>query len=222
MRELEEKRVVVLPVLIEDCEIPLFLRDKLYADFRSDFDKGIQQVLESVARVTNDSLGRIEQPEFFVDWAVDWGYVDGYLRLRYTMLEQAKDQPFSVLTEVVVDANEGATRRYKQYEEAGLDWVGRQVVFEALGASGEQDFFMILDDQFPQVKQFHAPVQGTTLAYTITITCRRFGEDTGKSVLLNIRARLEAIRESQRSTLRTTTPEETAVLLKIVTSPFPS
>jgi hypothetical protein len=33
IRELEEKRVVVLPILIEDCEIPLFLREKLYADF---------------------------------------------------------------------------------------------------------------------------------------------------------------------------------------------
>ena len=38
IRELEEKRVVVLPVLIEDCEIPMFLRDKLYADFRDNFD----------------------------------------------------------------------------------------------------------------------------------------------------------------------------------------
>lgn len=37
MRELDEKRVVVLPVLIEDCEIPVFLREKMYADFRKDF-----------------------------------------------------------------------------------------------------------------------------------------------------------------------------------------
>lgn len=34
MRELEEKRVLVLPCVIDDCEIPLFLREKLYADFR--------------------------------------------------------------------------------------------------------------------------------------------------------------------------------------------
>jgi hypothetical protein len=34
IRELEEKRVVVLPCVVEECNIPLFLRDKLYADFR--------------------------------------------------------------------------------------------------------------------------------------------------------------------------------------------
>src|ERR1700704_1571000 len=34
MRELDEKRVLVLPCIIDDCTIPLFLREKLYADFR--------------------------------------------------------------------------------------------------------------------------------------------------------------------------------------------
>ena len=33
MRELEEKRVLVLPLLLEDCDIPMFLREKRYADF---------------------------------------------------------------------------------------------------------------------------------------------------------------------------------------------
>jgi hypothetical protein len=34
--EIEGKRVKVLPLLIADCELPGFLRTKLYADFRSD------------------------------------------------------------------------------------------------------------------------------------------------------------------------------------------
>src|SRR4051794_18827641 len=44
MRELEEKRVLVLPCVIDDCEIPLFLREKLYADFRHDPDEALNQV----------------------------------------------------------------------------------------------------------------------------------------------------------------------------------
>jgi hypothetical protein len=73
IRELEEKRVVVLPVLKEDCEMPMFLRDKLYADFRTDFDTGLRAVLEGIARVTSDSLTRIETPEWHIDWSIDWG-----------------------------------------------------------------------------------------------------------------------------------------------------
>src|SRR4051812_23154787 len=30
VRELEEKQVVVLPVLVEDCKIPVFLREKFF------------------------------------------------------------------------------------------------------------------------------------------------------------------------------------------------
>jgi hypothetical protein len=219
MRELDEKRVVVLPVLIEDCEIPLFLRDKMYADFRSNYDEGIQQILESVARVTTDTQGRVENPEYDVDWAVDWFDVDDLLNLRYTMVERATDQPFSVLTQILIEANDVATRRYRQYAEAGLDWVGRQMIFEVLGEFEGQDFFLILDDQFPQVKELYTLDPKSGLAFEVTIVCRRLGDDTGKSVLLNLKARLESIREAQRSTVRKATSEEMETLLKIVQSP---
>jgi hypothetical protein len=35
-REIEERRVIVLPVLLEDVELPGFLKGKLYADFRTE------------------------------------------------------------------------------------------------------------------------------------------------------------------------------------------
>ncbi len=73
VRELEEKQVLVLPVLAEDCEIPLFLRDKKYADFRKGFDQGLRDILEALARVTTDTLGRLAEPGAFVDWSISWG-----------------------------------------------------------------------------------------------------------------------------------------------------
>ncbi len=56
IRELDEKRVLVLPVLLEDCEIPLFLREKMYADIRSDFDAGLSSIMSAVARVTKGTV----------------------------------------------------------------------------------------------------------------------------------------------------------------------
>ena len=72
IRELSEKRVVVLPCVIDDCEIPLFLRDKLYADFRKEPDEGFSQVDDALLRVTNLQQGRFERPDFHTDWAYDW------------------------------------------------------------------------------------------------------------------------------------------------------
>jgi hypothetical protein len=46
MRELKERRVVVLPILIEDCDIPPLLSEKVYADFRGDYSVGLNRLLD--------------------------------------------------------------------------------------------------------------------------------------------------------------------------------
>jgi hypothetical protein len=46
MKELEQREVFVLPILYRDCQIPLFLKDKLYADFRNSYDVGLNALLE--------------------------------------------------------------------------------------------------------------------------------------------------------------------------------
>jgi hypothetical protein len=57
MKELEQKEVVVLPILYRDCDVPLFLRDKLYADFRSSYEEGLRALLERVTpRIRSDLL----------------------------------------------------------------------------------------------------------------------------------------------------------------------
>ena len=47
-KELADKKVVVLPILIEECSIPLFLQDKKYADFRTNFEFGLEDILDLV------------------------------------------------------------------------------------------------------------------------------------------------------------------------------
>lgn len=39
--EIDGRRVRVLPILLEECELPSFLLGKLYADFRHDFNTGV-------------------------------------------------------------------------------------------------------------------------------------------------------------------------------------
>ena len=48
MRELSRKSVLVLPILIDDCEIPPLISDKYYADFRQDFNKGLIDLVNSI------------------------------------------------------------------------------------------------------------------------------------------------------------------------------
>ena len=41
MAELSGQGVVVVPILLKDCAVPPLLRDRLYADFRTDYDEGL-------------------------------------------------------------------------------------------------------------------------------------------------------------------------------------
>ncbi len=44
--EIESGKSFVLPVVIDDCEFPLFLHEKLYADFKKGYETGLLQLLK--------------------------------------------------------------------------------------------------------------------------------------------------------------------------------
>ena len=46
--EITSRRVKVLPVLLEDCEIPDFVKLKKYADFRKSYDTALQELITSI------------------------------------------------------------------------------------------------------------------------------------------------------------------------------
>ena len=47
IKELQERRVVILPIVIEDCDIPPLLSDKVYADFRGSYLSGLNKLLDA-------------------------------------------------------------------------------------------------------------------------------------------------------------------------------
>jgi hypothetical protein len=213
LRELEERRVVVLPVLLEDCDIPLLLREKLYADFRKGFDDGLRVVLESVAKVSSSVRSRIIDPEFHTDWAVDWGDIDGYFALRITLVEQSRKYPLSVLTEAILMPNESGRARYEKTVRLGLDWFGRSTILEALAEFAENtDLKILLEDQLPKEKAATIKDKGSDVAYEVLITSRWLGEDTGRDLVVNLSGQLVQVRNYIRKTARPLTPEEASAL----------
>lgn len=60
--EIKGQRVKVLPILFEDCNIPPFLRDKIYADFRGVYIKGYKALLRVLAP-EKDVLPEIDTSE---------------------------------------------------------------------------------------------------------------------------------------------------------------
>lgn len=63
-QEMESKKTIILPVLIEDCVIPTLLKDKKYADFRNSKTKALFDLVSSLPSVSSrrvDSKVKIEE-----------------------------------------------------------------------------------------------------------------------------------------------------------------
>lgn len=55
IEEIEAKRVMVLPILLKNCEIPPLLKGKLYADFRSDYDTGFTSLIARFQQIDRET-----------------------------------------------------------------------------------------------------------------------------------------------------------------------
>lgn len=222
-RELAEKRVHVLPILFEECEIPLFLKDKKYADFTKEYDAGLRDVLDGIAAVTNADQGRIESASGTLDWAEDWDWTDdGLFHLRHTIVQCPESAPMTLLTEIGVFCNEAATKRYKQYEDAGLDWMGRLMIAQFLHDIGDRkEFQIILDSQMAQVQRVTAVDNNGLAAHDIHISCRKLGQDNGMDQLISISNYLKTIRDYMREVNRKLTVEEQQKVKDIIGTPYP-
>jgi hypothetical protein len=56
VKELEQQSVYVLPLLVKKCDIPLLLRDKVYADFTASYDQGLQLLADRIAPEVDASI----------------------------------------------------------------------------------------------------------------------------------------------------------------------
>lgn len=204
-RELDEKRVVVVPVLLENCKIPLFLRDKMYADFRSDFDSGMHTLLESVAQFSNADQSRLEDVEGYVDWACDYGmYGESYF-VNYAIVQSSQKLQLSFVTEILCIYNGVATNRQKNYEEAGIGWIGRMTNAAVLldyAEKSEDEMFIVLESPLPQKKNFLFSDSKTGAGVEVLVRTRKMGNDNGKDQLINLteyfRKILDYVKQSER------------------------
>jgi hypothetical protein len=72
--EVNKRQVMVLPILIEDCEIPVLLRQKKYADFRSSYPAGLRELVAGL-QSRSDVSGIAHYTHDFVDEKENWRYL---------------------------------------------------------------------------------------------------------------------------------------------------
>jgi len=80
IKEISERRVTILPILLKSCIIPPLLSDKRYADFTGDYAKGLSDLLD-VFDVSLTTSGRKPvKGHLLVDNTIDNLYRDNFIK----------------------------------------------------------------------------------------------------------------------------------------------
>ena len=160
--------------------------------------------------------GRIRADEWNIDWAETWGYDhDGLFHLDYTLVETGPNRPFTFLTEILITCNKEATLKYRMYEQAGLDWIGRLIIAEVLTElAPKEKLDLLIRDQRPVGMNIRMQDKSSPKSYDLRIRTRRLGEDNGKDQLIHITNYLRHIRDYVRQRVRKPTDEEAARMRK--------
>ncbi|UDM16064.1 toll/interleukin-1 receptor domain-containing protein [Vogesella sp. XCS3] len=204
LRELEERRVVVMPVMLEDCDVPVFARGKMFADFRTDFDDGLRSISEGVAKVTNSAMARAKEPDFNTDWSIDWGFRAGQLSMMITYLQIPSNYPYSCLTTVEIVGSKTASEIFQKIsKESHPDFAKLHVVklivsfFDKFG-----EMKALLSDEKSKIKLLEIKGPELRESYNLRIMTRRLGEDTGRDVLIHVSSLVRYTLQHMASVLR--------------------
>jgi hypothetical protein len=193
VRELEEKKVIVLPCIIDDCDVPLFLKDKLYADFRKNSDEALAQVDDALLRITNPQQGRLESPDFHTDWSYDWatGRASGAWYFEWTFVDHGSAIEYCILTECRLASNPIASEIFQSLDEASRQTYIRRAFATVVARTTKDRLKIRLGDAFRQIG-FYEEINGVGgEAWLAEISSRRMGLDTGKDTLVHVDQMLE-------------------------------
>lgn len=118
VKESSERGIKILPLRLDDCEIPSALSDRIYVDFKTDFDSGFKQILTLVEDKYNiGDTGRSGlDSEYFFDYGIEQAIVDGRYFMQLDVVSYDKEETFVILSQFKFFGNELA-----RHEHLGLE-----------------------------------------------------------------------------------------------------
>ena len=99
-RQIADKAITVIPCLLEDCEIPVFLQPISYADFRNSFERGIEELMPSIQEIDAVASGRLKSGDeaWIHDFAIDYALPDsdsGEYSIKFVILSWYGTEEYS-------------------------------------------------------------------------------------------------------------------------------
>lgn len=187
MRELNEKQVVVIPILLDDCKVPLLLQEKVYADFRTDFDEGLKSLLRPLAKLFSEHMGRYNKDNVVTDYAINWGLEENNLfYMTIDLVNWYEKDRKSILLQINVTGCQNATARFLQQTQLGIGWLMKESIISMMFTNADfQRLNIYIENNKPYTFKTIIKDIKMNLTFDLSIRGLLMGEDTGNDILIN-------------------------------------
>ena len=186
VKEINSKKVVVIPILLEDCSIPIFLQEKVYADFRESFDDGFIKLFKSLSKIANDHMGRFYNNGLTVDFALNWGILDDdfFVWLDFINFHIKAERTFFLHVEI--KGNKVVTMRYEEHVKNNREWLIPETVLLVLHEHPQLNSLDIrIENDQPYYNRIMIKDITTEQLFFVTIRGVLMGKDDGNDVLIH-------------------------------------
>lgn len=187
MREIKEKEVVVIPILLDDCEIPVFLQEKVYADFRDEFETGFQELIRPLSKLSSDKMGRHSKNEIITDYSINWGINDRDLFYsNFDIVSWHQKDYKTILLQIMIEGNKSTTERFKKHLEIGMGSLMKDTIISMFAMNEDYKSLNIYIEK-DKTYNFHSIIKDlkTNIEFDIRIRGVLMGVDTGNDIVLN-------------------------------------
>lgn len=198
MKELDEKRVVIIPIRIDSCTIPVFLREKLYADFRENFDDGLTALLKPLSKLFSETMGRNTIGNIITDYCTNFRLNDSNLyELKIWMVSWIIDQNKSIVLNIKIEGDDKATKRFLLQAKSGMNWLMKDSLISMMKHSKEiSEIRMVFKSDEAYRNYFKTKDEKLRLMFKIEIEGNMMGEDNGMDIIIDLKDYMEMLFES--------------------------
>jgi len=199
LREIEERKVMILPIVIDDSKLPLLVRDKLYADFRGDFQEGVNKLLAVLLPFyRTDHVGRIApEDHYYFDYSGVTELVDGKPICEIDVISHDREETYSILTQIRLEGTQDAAMKALQLESIAqiTDLIFSSCVAEFSQRPGR----VRVSPGKKTTAEFSLQKPDGTLLFNGFLTVKIVGEKHKGAVLFNVGALFSQIESAKRA-----------------------
>jgi hypothetical protein len=184
-REQYEHRTIILPIIIEPCEIPQELNGRLYANFvGKDFQKVIHDLMTPLVKLVNNKGGRFEtKREFLTDFGMDYmiNRDTELLQISLDFIEYSRVFDWSILTQISIRSNKEATSHFINRAKNNLHDIFLYTIITICAErfSDSSELSVLISSDKPQSIDIVIEDPKLKFRFDVIVKSKKLGQDLG-------------------------------------------